>query len=388
MKVLIVNSVCGTGSTGRICTDLYDVLQSEGHECVIAHGRGESSSGYKCYKIGGKIDNLSHLVDTRIFDRHGYSSKKATKKFIEFIEHFSPDIIHIHNIHGYYLNIPVFFNYLKNIFSGKIIWTMHDCWAFSPHSAYIDYDKEGNLPVNETRASLKNYPKAIIFNRSTKNYLDKEYYFSGIPNLTIVSPSTWLKKMLWQSFFSQYETVVINNGIDRTSFYKEKVTSDLLNKKLILGVANIWEDRKGLIYFNELSEKISNDFQIILVGKTKGKINKKIMHVEQTANIDEMREYYNRAFCFVNPTLEDNYPTTNLESLCCGTPIIAFNTGGNNEVVQGNFGIITESKTSNAILDSLRIMEKNYSNYQFLLSENDFSKKQMYLEYLELYKRR
>ena len=154
MKVLIVNSVCGTGSTGRISTDLYDVLDSKNNECVIAYGRGEHNDKYKTFKIGTPFDNYIHMLNTRIFDRHGFSSTLATKKFIDFIIKFSPDVIHIHNVHGYYLNINIFFTFLKEKYKGRIIWTLHDCWSFSPHSAFIDYDEYGNLPRVESNKMM------------------------------------------------------------------------------------------------------------------------------------------------------------------------------------------------------------------------------------------
>lgn len=385
MRVLLVNSVCGIGSTGRICTDLYENLTLEGHDCVIAYGRGSSTDFYKTYKIGSKIENYFHVFKTRIFDRHGFSSNRATKKFIIFIKNYNPDVIHIHNVHGYYLNIELFFDYLKNEYEGKIIWTMHDCWAFSPHSAYIDLDSNNQLPISEENNKMKKYPKSLLFNNSKKNYQDKVAILKGIPNMIIISPSEWLKGLIKISFLREYKCQVINNGIERDSFFKDELTSQSSEKKIVLGVANIWEERKGLVFFNELCENLSEDYEIVLIGKSNDSLNSRIIHIEQTNSVDELRYWYNKAFCLLNPTLEDNYPTTNLESISCGTPVIGFDTGGNKEVISNNYGIITKEKTTKSLLESILFLNDNKEKYFIDIDKNTFSKKNMYIEYMKLY---
>lgn len=389
MKILMVNSVCGIGSTGRICTDLYDVLvlEEQGNECVIAYGRGTADTKYNTYKIGNKLDNYMHVFNSRMFDSHGFSSKKATKKFVAFIREYSPDVIHIHNVHGYYLNIEIFFKYLKDEYNGKIIWTMHDCWAFSPHSAYIDYDENKKLPKSESRKNIKKYPKSLFINNSKKNFYKKKKIFSEVNSLTIVTPSNWLQGMISDSFLSEYDCKTINNGIDIKIFnppHKKEVDK---SKKIILGVANIWEPRKGLKIFNELADILNTDYKIKLVGKLNGnQLNKKILHVEQTSNVNELAQIYKDSYLFVNPTYEDNYPTTNLEAIASGLPIVLFDTGGNKEMIFENKGILTNKKNSKSVKDAIECIEKNkdykYPSKEFL---KNISKKRMLNDYIKLY---
>ena len=189
MKVLQINSVCGVGSTGRIATDLYKVLEEQGHECVIAYGRGTAPEGIKTIKIGTDFDNYMHVAKTRIFDKHGFGSTKATKEFIEKVKAYDPDVIHLHNIHGYYINIEILFNYLKEA-NKKVIWTLHDCWAFTGHCSHFDYigcDKWKD--ECEKCPQKKEYPSSILKDNSNWNYEKKKQIFTSVNNMTIVTPS-------------------------------------------------------------------------------------------------------------------------------------------------------------------------------------------------------
>lgn len=345
MRVLQINSVCGYGSTGRIATDLYDVLEREGHECCIAYGRGIAPDGYKTIKIGNKFDFYSHVLKTRLLDLHGFGSTKATKNLIKKIEEYNPDIIQLHNIHGYYLNIEILFDYLstKNTI---VVWLLHDQWVFSGHSAYFELDSKGGIPEgNLLDSQKKDYPQSWIRNNSVENYKKKKELFTKVSNLTIVTPSHWLLELTKKSFLSMYPGEVIHNGIDLNVFkptkssFREK--NNLIDKKIILGVSSIWEERKGLKYFEMLAEKLDDKHKIVLVGiddKTKKSLNNKIISINRTSNLRELVEIYSSADIFVNPTLEDNFPTTNLESLACGTPVVTYNTGGSSESIDAETG--------------------------------------------------
>lgn len=342
MKVLQINSVCGIRSTGRICTDLAEILEQNGHECKIAYGRETVPEKYQKYaiRIGNDMSVKRDALLTRIFDNAGLNSVKETRRFIEWVKEYDPDIIHLHNLHGYYINIEVLFEYLKD--SGKpVIWTLHDCWAFTGHCPHFDLigcekwkNECHNCPLT------KKYPKSLVFDRSQKNYKLKKELFASVENLTIVTPSKWLANLVGQSYLKDKCIEVIHNGIDTDVFkptpsdFREK--HNLSDKKIILGVASAWGKNKGLDDFIKLSEMLDKNYQVVLVGlteKQKKELPSQILCITKTNNTKELAEIYTAADIFVNPTYQDNYPTVNLEAQACGTPVITYRTGGSVESV-------------------------------------------------------
>ena len=341
MKVLMINVVCGIRSTGRICTDLADALTKQGHKVKIAYGREDVPEQYKKYavRIGSDLDVKLHGVRARLLDESGFGSKKATERFIEWVKRYDPDVIHLHNIHGYYINVEVLFDYLRTC-GKKIIWTLHDCWAFTGHAAYCEAaDCERWKTGCNNCPKRDDYPKAITDN-SRVNWVKKRKIFTGIPNLQIITPSKWLAGLVKKSFLRKYPVSVIYNGID-TSVFKPVDSSELRkmlkigDKKVILGVAAVWDQRKGLDDFIKLNKLIDkNKYQIVLVGLTEKQIAnlpKSIIGITRTDSVEQLVELYSLAHVFVNPTYEDNYPTTNLEAIACGTPVITYDTGGSPE---------------------------------------------------------
>ncbi len=398
MKVLQINPVCGIGSTGRIATDIHKLLLEQGHESVIAYGRGEAINCDNTIKIGNNIDFYKHALKTRLFDKHGFGSKKATEDFIDKIINYNPDIIHLHSVDGYYLNIEILFNFLKE-FSKPIVWTLHICWAFTGHCAYFDY---ANCNKWETHCQKcperKSYPKSIFIDNSYNNYEKKKKLFTGLDKLTLVTPSEWLAKLVKRSFLKEYPVKVINNGIDLDVFkptpsdFRKKY--DLENKFIILGVANKWERRKGLEYFIELSKILSNKEAIVLVGLSKKQIKdlpKNIIGITRTNSTKELAEIYTASDVFFNPTLEDNFPTTNIEALACGTPVITFNTGGSIEAIDNSTGYIVEKGNLEEVKQIIQKMEKEgkdkYSKHCITRANKYFDKNKKFQEYIELYEK-
>lgn len=398
MKILQINSVCGIGSTGRITTDIDKLLKKQGHESYIAYGRNSSQEYDNSIRIGTNLDNYKHVISTRLFDKHGFSSINATKKFIKIIEDLDPEIIHLHNIHGYYINIELLFNYLKR--SDKCtIWTLHDCWPFTGHCTYFDYVqcdrwKSGCYDCPQK----KDYPSSLFFDSSRSNYQKKKEIFAGVRNLNIITPSNWLARLVKESFLNEYNVQVINNGIDldvfkpTTSNFRKKY--DLNDKFIILGVASPWSKRKGFDYLVELSKRMSQDEKIVMVGLTESQIKhlpKNIVGINRTNNVKELADIYSAADVFVNPTLEDNFPTTNLEALACGTPVISFNTGGSVEsVIDGETGFIIEQGNLDGLINKLREIKKaGKAAYSYSCRETAnrwYNKDLKYQEYVELYK--
>lgn len=395
MKILQINTVCGIGSTGRIAVDLYKTLEKNGHKCVIAYGRGKAPENIKTIKIGNKLDNYIHYALSHIFDNHCRNSIIATKKFIKEIEKYNPDIIHIHNIHGYYLNMSLLLNYLKKI-EKPIIWTLHDCWTFTGHCAYFDYvgcDKW------KSQCSLcpqkKSYPSSILIDNSRKNYRLKRKKINNCSDITFVTPSKWLANLVRESFLRGHDIKVINNGIDLNRFKPTKSNfKKILNiedKYIILGVASAWEKRKGLNTFIELSKKLDDNYKIILIGiaeKMGKEIPENIVCISRTNNVEELAQYYTMADIFVNSTLEDNFPTTNIESLACGTPVITYNTGGSVEAITKEFcGRIVKDNNLDELIDCIKELQKmKYDRNDISKEAQQYSKEIRYNEYIQLYK--
>ncbi|MGL4362384.1 MAG: glycosyltransferase [Cellulosilyticaceae bacterium] len=394
MKVLQINSVCGVGSTGRIATDLHNILEENGHESYIAYGRGTAQRCNKGIKIGSRVDNYFHVAQTRLFDRHGLGSYYATKKLIKQIDEFNPDVIHLHNIHGYYINIKILFEYIKKV-NKPVVWTLHDCWAFTGHCSHFDY-----IGCNKWKSECnkcnqkKQYPSSLIKDRSKKNYQLKKDVFKGVENMTIVTPSEWLAEIVKKSFLNEYEVKVINNGIDLEIFkpiesnFKKK--QDIEGYFIILGVASVWNKRKGMEYFLELSNEIEKDEKIVLVGvteKQKKELPENVIGITRTNNIEELAKIYSMADVFVNPTLEDNFPTTNLEALACGTPVITFNTGGSVESIDDMCGVVLDKNESGKLLMEIRKCYKNKkSKEKCIVKSTQYDKNVKNIEYINIYK--
>jgi glycosyltransferase involved in cell wall biosynthesis len=392
MKIFQINTVCGIGSTGRIATGIYDTLNKNGHECIIAYGRGESPEGYNTFKIGNKFSIYSHVFLSRVWDAHGFGSKNATKELIKKIDEYEPDIIQLHNIHGYYVNIEILFNYFseKNI---PVVWLLHDMWTMTGHGAYIQLLDEEKIPTQNTDIKQKfDYPKSYI-DRSKHNYKRKEAVFSQVDNLTVITPSRWLANIVRKSYLSKYPTEVIHNGINLESFIPKKsnfrATHQLENKKMLLGVANVWNETKGLGVLNKLASDLDPSYKLVLVGvdnKVKKKIHKNILTINHTNSVEELAEIYSEADVLVNPTYEDNFPTRNIEALACGTPVITFDTGGSSEMLNAEVGKIVEQGNYESLLDTIVNFEYDKDLEDLCVKRaRDFDMHNKFSEYVDLY---
>lgn len=398
MKVLQINSVCGVGSTGRIATDLYKVMKENGIESKIAFGIGnaENIPQEDAFKFGNKFDYYIHNAVSRITDRAGFYSKINTLKLLKFIKSYEPDIIHIHTIHGYYVNIEILFNFLKE-YKKPVIWTLHDCWSFTGHCAHFDLigctkwkTQCYNCPIH------REYPKSFTDN-SRHIYKLKKQLFTGVENLTIVTPSQWLADLVKQSFLKDHTIRIINNGINLDVFKPLendiKLKYQCENKYLILGVAFGWGKKKGLDIFIELSKRLDeNKYKIMLVG-TDEHIEKdlpdNIISIHRTKNQNELAKIYSAADLFVNPTREDTYPTVNMESLACGTPVLTFNTGGSPEIIDETCGMVVEKDDIDSMYNEIiNICENNvFAKEMCLRKSRMFDKNEKYRNYIELYKK-
>ena len=307
-----------------------------------------------------------------------------TEKFIDWLKEYDPDVIHLHNIHGYYIHVPTLFNYLK-MCNKKILWTLHDCWSFTGHCAYFDFVECEKWKTGCFNCELKHeYPPSILLDKSKENYLMKKELFTGISNMTLITPSKWLADLVRESYLKEYRVKVIHNQINYDAFYpitsnlKEK--NHILDKKVVLGVASIWEKRKGLDDFIQLSQKLNDDYVIVLIGLNKKQLKsipKNVIGIEHTSNVQELAQWYSCADVFLNLTYEDNYPTINLEAIACGTPVITYNTGGSPESAK-YYGMTVEKGNLEEVADIVN--KEQYKNCRKEEIPDDFIS-----SYLQLY---
>jgi len=363
----------------------------------VAFGRDRAVNCNRTIRIGSDIDTYLHAARTRIFDTHGFGSARATRAFIAKIRTLNPDVIHLHNLHGYYLHIGLLFEYLRQA-NKRVIWTLHDCWGFTGHCAYFDF-----IACNRWRTechhcpSKAEYPRSIFLDRSQRNYRQKKELFTGSGDLTIVTPSGWLAKLVKESFLQVYPAVLINNGIDLNLF--KPAPSDfrrrhkLQDQFVLLGVAAGWDERKGYSYFMDLARQLRPDEKIVLVGLGKQQIKELppgIIGIPRTNSVKELAEVYSAADVFLNPTLDDNFPTTNLEALACGTPVVTFNTGGSPECLADGCGLVVEQGDFAGLVSAIALVRKigkeHYSAKCRKHAQARFDKNNRLAEYLGLYK--
>jgi glycosyltransferase involved in cell wall biosynthesis len=396
-KLLQINSVINSGSTGRIAEEIGQTAIAAGWESYIAYGRNERPSSSNLIKIGTDKDVKLHGLQTRLFDRHGLSSRKATSDFIKQIDNIKPDIVHLHNIHGYYINIEVLFHYLKNA-NVPVVWTFHDCWPITGHCSYFSYVGCEKWKSQCFECPQKSgYPASYFIDRSKKNYILKKELFNSLPNLTLVPVSQWLSGVLEESFLQNYPIKVINNGIN-TEVFKPSLSSDFRNKYgledkfIMIGVATSWGERKGLKDYIELSKILESEFQIVLVGLNKKQIEQlpnNILGIERTDNVGELADIYSSADLVLNLSYEETFGLTTVEGFACGTPGIVYNATASPELIDVSTGIVVEQGNINKLTEAIYSIKKKGKEYYSEACVNRayrlYKKEDRYKEYIDLY---
>lgn len=397
MKVMQITAFSGWGCTGRIAVGIHKALISNGHEDIIAWGRTNTADhAIRTIQIGSSIDQKIHGLYTRLTDKCGFASKRATIEFIKEIDKYKPDLIQMHIMHGYYINLDILFKYIrqKNI---HVVWTFHDCWAFTGHCPYFDLVKCEKWKTGcYSCEQKKHHPTSWLLDNSEWNWNKKKELYGDYDRLTIVTPSEWLAGLVKKSFIKNVKIKVIENGIDLKTFkptpgrYFSKY--NISDKKIVLGVSSTWVKSKGIGDFAQLAERLDDTFQVVLVGLSKEqllRLPEKIIGIARTDSVEELAQIYTAASVFVNPTYEDNYPTTNLEAIACGTPVITYQTGGSVEVVkktgagiiveQGNIAAL-ENAIYSVVRDEISYREKATHINADILDENF-----KFQEYVSLY---
>lgn len=390
MKVLLINSVYEYGSTGKIVKELRDFYTKNGIVVYVAYGRNYRKTNDKnIIRVGGKISQFIHLLGSRIFDLSGRLSYFPTLFFLKKINRIKFDIIHIHNLHGYYINYSLIFNFLikSNI---KSIFTLHDSWMLTGHcSNFQNINCEKYKDHCYQCPLTKSYPKSYIDN-STNNFYKKTKIWSIYDEGLIVTPSKWLMYYVYQSKMKNKKIDYIHNGIDIDVFKPTISVGEKSN--FILAVSSVWTESKGLYILAEIEESL-RDRNLTLVVIGVNNVQKKLFSsrailINRTNNVNELVKWYNKSMIFINPTLEDNYPTVNLEAISSGTPVITFPTGGSPESIFSDNGIVTKEKSIKSMIEAVDTIRGNYDYYYHncLKTRITFDKNVYLSKYLEIIK--
>lgn len=390
MKLVQINATCGTGSIGKICKAVSQLLTANNIENYILYtvGNCDYDLGINC---GNPKDTKRYALESRLLGNYGFNAKRNTGRIIGELQRISPDIVHIHNIHSHDCNFLALFRYLKENHI-KVFYTFHDCWAFTGYCMYFDA-----VNCDKWKTTCCSCPQkkkfSWFFDRSSELHQLKKEALQDL-DLTIITPSEWLAGLTRESFLKSYPIKVINNGIDLnifkptpSDFRKEYHIED---KFVLLGIASRWEVRKGLDTFIKLSKELDTSYQIVLVGTTP-EIDKilppNIISIHRTEGQKQLAEIYTAADALVNPTMEENFPTVNIESIACGTPVITYNTGGSSEMLNSLCGIVVDRGDFEGIVSGIKSLKqtKPFVLNDILNQAKKYDQATKFDEYLNLY---
>jgi glycosyltransferase involved in cell wall biosynthesis len=389
MKILQVNAV-PYGSTGGIMFSLADIMEKKGHEVLCTTGFTWKGSKRPDYVVTSNIfEKTLHTYLARLTGRIGCFSILPTWRLLRRLRKWKPDVIHLHNLHGWFINLPMLFSYIKK-HDIPVVWTLHDCWSLTGQCTYFtmagcDKWKTGCHHCSQTNR----YPNTY-FDHSKAMWRNKKKWFTGVKNMTIVTPSQWLGELVKQSYLKEYPVQVIPNGIDLNVF-RPTGEKNGDGKFTLLGVAYEWDARKGLDVFIELARRLPERFRIIMVGTddaVDAKLPPNITSIHRTQNQQELAALYAQADLLVNPTREDNYPTVNMEALACGTPVLTFRTGGSPESVNEDCGMVIPCDDVDAMEAAILRLERHPLNPEDCVCQaQDFDKMKRFAQYCSLYEK-
>lgn len=398
-RLLQINITANWGSHGKIAENIGKLAMMQGWESVIAYGRWANPSQSQLYHIGSMTDERWHGVAARLLDNQGLMSRGATARLIAFINNYRPTLIHLHNIHGYYLNYPMLFEYLSQT-RIPVVWTLHDCWSFTGHCAHYMYVGCNKWQTHCRHCPQKGaYPKSLFLDRSARNFERKRRAFTSVPQLTLVPVSRWLEEQLRCSFMNGLPMCRISNGIDTSVF--RPVNSDKMikerygipsNKYLVLGVASNWY-HKGLEDLIALRHLLPDNYSIAVVGvnaKEARRVEAQgLVAIDRTDNVLELASLYTLADVYCNPTWEDSFSITNLEAMACGTPVVTYRTGGSPESITPQTGYVVACGDVDGMAHAVQnIVRKGKAKYAFGCRQHivdNYEQRQRFSEYLHLY---
>lgn len=348
MKIAQINT-CDYGSTGNLMLQTAALARQSGHRVQTFSRRRKNDPKRRGEHIyfGSALDHNVHNLLAALTGFSECFSVFATVSLVRELKRFDPDVVHLHNLHGRYLNVPILLRYLRKS-RVRVIWTLHDCWAFTGQCPHFDSIGCEKWQRQCTRCDQYRFYPRTLFDASRGGYRRKKRWFTSLEDLTLVTPSQWLAAQVRRSFLKDREIRVIPNGIDLDVFrptdgdFREKY--GCADKRMILGVAYGWSDKKGLDVFRTLYARLDPAvYQIVLVGtdeKTERSLPDGIVCIRRTENAAYLAQIYTAADVFVNPSREEVFGLVNAEALACGTPGVVFGSGGNGECYDASCGVV------------------------------------------------
>ena len=402
MRIAQINMM-HVGSTGKIMLGIAETAASLGDETYtfspyyyMKGQKPETPEIRNHFYFGSPRETFIHHVFAETTGLHGFGSVFGTKQLIRKMKEIRPDILHLHNLHNFTVNIPALFSYIKKE-NVRTVWTLHDCWAMTGKCPYFDLAECEKWKTGcYSCPALRDYPKAYM-DRTRMMWKLKKKWFTGVGDMTLITPSRWLAEIVKESYLSEYPVRVIHNGIDLDVFRPaaDSGTAEKYGipegKYIVLGVAFDWDKRKGLDVFRELAGQLPDSYRIVLVG-TNDAIDRtlpdSVICIHRTQNQEELARLYSLADVLVNPTREDNFPTVNLEALACGTPVITFRTGGSPESIDETCGICVERGDTVATARSIASVceGKPFTPEACRQRATQFEKHSCFMQYAELYR--
>lgn len=397
LSILQINAV-NFGSTGKIMLQISKKGEEKGYSSIVACPKSRENTQHSPKNqvfIGSRFSRNLHRLVAKYVGLQDCFSLFSTAVFLRKVNKIKPNLLQLHNLHGCYINLPLLFRYIKRK-EIPVVWTLHDCWAFTGQCPYFTIVKCDKWKTGcYGCCQYKQYPASNV-DLTKRMWKLKRKWFTGVENMTIVTPSQWLADLVKESYLKDYPVKVIHNGIDLSVFkpteskFRENygIAAD---KQILLGVAFGWGKRKGLDVFVELANRLDkNKYQIVLVG-TDDDVDKQlpenIISIHRTQNQQELAEVYTAADLFVNPTREEVLGLVNVESLACGTPVITFNSGGSPECIDDTCGSIIDCDDVGALeREIVRIYtDKPYSAESCIERAKAFDMNERFDDYIKLY---
>ena len=398
VKLVQINTVCNM-STGHIMEKIQEAANKAGYDTLSLYGRRKGYTNLTCKKTSNVVSFILHVALTMLTDLHGLGSFFSTCKLISILRREKPNIIHLHNIHGYYLNYPLLFRYIKKEYKGKVFWTLHDSWPITGHCAFYLADcnkwKSGCFRCPHKH----DYPISLLLDSSRLNYRFKRKAFTGVNNIRIIVPSEWLKSKVEQSFLKCYPVSIVHNGIDIEQFRPDssqdiyKIYGIPKNRKILLAVSSYWNERKGLKDLVEISKAMPAEYVLVVVGissRQRELFSENVIGISKTENVSLLINIYTAAYIFINPSVEETFSMVTVEAMACGVPVIVLDTSAVKELVSEETGIVLHNHNALDYLKTIKgismRMEAGKINRMDIVNQaRKYSAENMQNEVIKLY---
>lgn len=399
MKVVQINGVRQKGSTGKIVTDISNLMDLEAIENYIVYSGYRETKAPNSIPMGGFVNVKAHQLLGYVFGNTGFHSSFRTWKMLSLLKKMKPDVVHLHNLHGYFINIKLLLNFLK-IQNIPTVWTLHDCWVLTGHCTHFDHVECDKWQANcQHCPQVKRFPYSLLLDRSKKLHQLKKALLMDFDKLQVVTVSNWLQEIVKKSYLASKSMVVIPNGVNLDVFHPQadlnkRIQYAIEDKFVILGVSNTWGIRKGLDKFIRLSSMIPNDWKIVLLGLSAEQIKglpHSIIGIQRTKDMKELKDWYCAADVFVSLSLEETMGLVVVEAMACGTPIVVYDTTASPELVGQDCGYIVSHNNIDELLEALGKIKKNgkkkYSQNCIDHVCKNYDKEKNYRRYFDLYAR-